>query len=77
MASVYQSSKPCFLCGRKEKTVEVKLKNGSFSGVLCLEHLYDRLEGKPKNPKKPKNGAGKTMVSSPSEASSAGVTDCR
>jgi hypothetical protein len=58
MANVFRSAKPCFLCRSKEKTVEVKLKDDTFSGVLCLEHLYKYLEEKPKKPNK--NDSGKT-----------------
>jgi len=40
---VGKSVDPCFICGDKERTVEVKGKRPRFSGTLCMEHLYDRI----------------------------------
>jgi len=37
------SAKPCFVCGKKERTVEVRFADGSFRGVLCLEDIYKKL----------------------------------
>ncbi len=36
--------KPCFICGTREKTVDVRFKDKSFSGTLCVEHMYEKLE---------------------------------
>lgn len=38
-----RSTKPCFVCGTTKKTVQVKFKDKTFSGVLCMEHMYDRM----------------------------------
>jgi len=46
MATVFKSSKPCFVCKKPEKTVQVK--SGEVTVPLCLEHMYERLEEKPK-----------------------------
>ena len=43
-----KSTKSCFLCQTTEKTADVKFKDGSFAGTLCMNHLYERLEEKPK-----------------------------
>ncbi len=42
-ATVKISEKPCFMCQKTDKTVEVKLRDGTFSGVLCLDHQYQVL----------------------------------
>jgi len=52
MSQVFKSSKPCFVCKRQEKTV--LLRSGEVNVPLCLEHMYERLEEKPKKDKKPK-----------------------
>ena len=39
-----KSRDPCFICGEREKTVEVKMKSPKFAGALCMEHLYERLK---------------------------------
>jgi hypothetical protein len=33
-------NRPCFLCGKTDRTVEAKFKDGTFSGVVCWEELY-------------------------------------
>ena len=43
-----ESNKPCFLCRTTERTADVKFRDGSFAGTLCMDHLYERLEEKPK-----------------------------
>ncbi len=43
-----KSAKPCFLCQMTERTADVKFKDGSFTGTLCMEHLYERLQEKSK-----------------------------
>ena len=43
-----RSGKPCFLCQTTDRTAEVKFKDGSFAGTLCMDHLYERLEDKSK-----------------------------
>jgi len=40
MLNVKPSDKPCFLCGKAERTVDVKFKNGTLSGVVCWDELY-------------------------------------
>jgi hypothetical protein len=42
-ATVKFSDKPCFTCKSVEKTFKVKMKDGTFDGVLCLEHLHEEL----------------------------------
>ena len=52
-------SDPCFVCQSKEKTANLKFSDGTFEGVLCMDHLYERI--KPyvkKNNKSPKRSAG-------------------
>ncbi len=44
------SDKPCFICQKREGTADVKFKDGTFTGVLCKDHAWERLrkpEGKP------------------------------
>lgn len=38
------SDKPCFLCGSKEDTADVKFRDGSFQGVVCKTHLFQLLK---------------------------------
>ena len=38
------SDKPCFLCGAAEDTAEVKMKDKSFQGVLCKNHVFQVLK---------------------------------
>ena len=52
MATVFKSNKPCFICKKPEKTVQVK--NGDDNVPLCLEHMYERIEEKPKKKAKKK-----------------------
>lgn len=40
------SDKPCFICASKEKTAEVVFADKTFRGVLCIEHVYKKLQGK-------------------------------
>ena len=45
-----KSDKPCFSCKSKEDTVVVKIKEEGFSGVLCMEHVYEHVpEGRSKS----------------------------
>ena len=46
MATVFKSKEPCFVCQKREQTVQVKIKEVSVP--LCLEHMYEKLEEKPK-----------------------------
>ena len=39
-----RSDKPCFICGTREKTVELKFRDKSFAGTLCLEHMHEKLK---------------------------------
>jgi len=50
MATVFRSTKPCYICKKAEKTVQ--LKNADGDVPLCLEHFYERVEVKPKSKKK-------------------------
>lgn len=38
--------KACFMCQKQDKTLEVKLRDGTFSGVLCLDQAYQVLARK-------------------------------
>lgn len=38
-----KSEGACFICGKREKTVTVKLKEPKFTGTICMEHLYERI----------------------------------
>ena len=49
MAQVFKSKEPCFVCDKTEQTVLVKTKEVSVP--LCLEHMYEKLEEKPKKAK--------------------------
>lgn len=40
------SEKPCFICGNTQKTAEVVFADKTFRGVLCIEHIYKKLQGK-------------------------------
>ena len=46
MIVIKLSDKPCFLCGKTTHAVEAKFKDGTFSGVLCKDHLFERMEAK-------------------------------
>ena len=46
MIVIKLSDKPCFLCGKTAHAVEAKFKDGTFSGVLCKDHLFERMEAK-------------------------------
>ena len=37
------TNKPCFLCNSAKDTVEVRFKDRTFSGVVCMEHLFQLL----------------------------------
>jgi hypothetical protein len=57
MATVYRSTKPCFVCKKQEKTVLVR--NGEVNVPLCLDHLYEQLIDKPKKVKPAKKAEKK------------------
>ena len=44
MIVIKPTAKPCFLCGKAAHTVEAKFKDGTFTGVLCKDHLFERME---------------------------------
>ena len=44
MVTIKLSKKPCFLCGKTTHVVEARFKDGLFSGTLCKDHLFERLE---------------------------------
>ena len=44
-----RANAPCVICQKEGKTANVKFKDGSFDGVMCMDHLYERL--KPYNKK--------------------------
>ena len=37
------SDKPCFICASKVNTVEVTFADKTFRGVLCMEHVYEKI----------------------------------
>jgi hypothetical protein len=41
------SDKSCFICNAREKTVEVSFGDKTFRGVLCLAHVYEKLNPLP------------------------------
>lgn len=43
------SEKPCFICGKTERTVVVQFADKSFRGVLCLNHVWQKLQEATKN----------------------------
>lgn len=40
------SDKPCFICGKREHTVEVNFDDKSFKGVLCIGDVYKKVKPK-------------------------------
>jgi hypothetical protein len=52
-----KSNKACFLCRTTQKTADVKFKDGSFAGALCMEHLYERLQERTPPKKDAQTGA--------------------
>ena len=38
------TDKPCFQCGNRQETADVKFKDGTFSGVLCKTHLWEAMK---------------------------------
>lgn len=38
------SDRPCFICNGREKTVEVSFGDRSFRGILCLNHVHEKLK---------------------------------
>lgn len=52
----YRSDEPCFKCDKKQKTVEVTLKD--FKGVLCMDCLYEKIPSKPKKEEKKSDAHG-------------------
>jgi hypothetical protein len=46
MVTIKLSAKPCFLCGTNSHVVEARFKDGTFSGSICKEHLFERMEAK-------------------------------
>jgi len=57
--TIKKSTKPCFLCGKTSHTVEAKFKDGTFNGVLCKDHLFERLEAKYPAAEEPEPPTGK------------------
>ncbi len=45
-ATVKISDKACFVCRSTEKTIHMKLKDGTFQGVVCQKHFYSLLGGR-------------------------------
>jgi hypothetical protein len=37
------SDRPCFICGSKDRTVDVNFRDKTFRGVLCMDDLYDKI----------------------------------
>lgn len=46
-----KSKRPCFLCGKND-AAEVKFKDGTFTGTICREHLWERVVKKPEKTEK-------------------------
>jgi len=46
MITIKLSNKPCFLCGTTSHVVDARFKDGTFSGTICKEHLFERMEAK-------------------------------
>ncbi len=40
----FTESGRCFVCKTTEQVVNVSYKDGSFSGVLCTDHVYEHLQ---------------------------------
>jgi hypothetical protein len=38
------SDKPCFICGSREKTADVQFADRTFRGVLCLNHIHEKIK---------------------------------
>jgi hypothetical protein len=53
------TDKPCFICQKREGAAEVKFKDGTFTGVLCKEHCWERLD------RPEKRAAGSNAAKSP------------
>jgi len=41
--TVAVTDRPCFICGKKD-TLELKLKDKTFQGVVCWEHAQQILK---------------------------------
>jgi hypothetical protein len=52
------SDKPCFICGKRDRTVDVSFADKTFRGVLCMEHVYEKL--KPEVPRVAGQASGRT-----------------
>lgn len=50
MSVCYKTNKPCFICGKAGKNIQ--MKNAENTAVLCPEHFVERLEEKPKKGEK-------------------------
>jgi hypothetical protein len=61
------SERPCFICGEKDGAAEVRFKDGTFAGVLCMRHAWERLTpAREKAPAGPgKAGDGKEVRGAP------------
>jgi len=46
MIVIKLSDKPCFLCGKTTHVVDARFKDGTFTGSLCKDHLFERMEAK-------------------------------
>ena len=46
MIVIKLSDKPCFLCGKTAHVVDARFKDGTFTGSLCKDHLFERMEAK-------------------------------
>jgi hypothetical protein len=59
MVIIKLSDKPCFLCGTTSHVVEARFKDGTFTGTLCKEHLFERMEVKYQQAKAPEKASSK------------------
>ena len=70
MIASKNSQKPCFLCGTTRQTVEARFKDGTFSGVLCKDHLFERMEaklGQAAEPRRPASASKTRATDLPAE----------
>ena len=44
------TNKPCFWCGTTAHVVEAKFKDGTFSGTICKNCLFKKMEEKAPRP---------------------------
>ena len=55
------TTKPCFLCSATE-TAEVRMKDGTFTGVVCKDHLWAILRKNADSVRTPKQAEASEVV---------------